>query len=99
MIDARLSVNVPSQGTYFLEVRSTGQGDPATTGYSSYGSTGSFRVSANYPVASGSAPSAPTWYMVDIRLVQVFPEPLTRAAFRPFGEVIEMAVAWSAFKQ
>jgi len=57
-LDARLSVNVPSQGTYFLEVRGTGQGDPATTGYSSYGSTGSFRVSANYPIASGSAPSA-----------------------------------------
>jgi len=31
-------------GTYFLRVQGTGQGDPATTGYSNYGSLGQYTV-------------------------------------------------------
>ena len=53
-----LYYTVPAQGTYYLEVKGTGQGDPATTGYSSYGSVGNFRLSANYPAPSGSVPTA-----------------------------------------
>lgn len=31
---------------------------------------------------SGSDPAAPTWYMVDIEIVQAFPEPLTMARLK-----------------
>ena len=42
-------------GTYWVSIQGTGKGDPATTGYSAYGSTGrySVKVSAPQPVASG----------------------------------------------
>lgn len=53
-----LYYTVPSQGTYFLEVKGTGQGDPAATGYSSYGSVGNFRVSASYTSPTGTPPTA-----------------------------------------
>ena len=57
-LSSTLSYAVPAQGTYFLEVRGTGQGDPAATGYSSYGSVGNFRLSASYASPSGTAPTA-----------------------------------------
>lgn len=40
-LNASFNVNVAA-GTYFLSVRGTGEGDPATTGYSSYGSIGQY---------------------------------------------------------
>lgn len=51
-----LSYNVTAQGTYYLEVKGTGQGDPATTGYSNYGSVGNYRLSASYPQPVGTPP-------------------------------------------
>jgi hypothetical protein len=33
-----------SPGTYYLRIRGTGKGDPARTGYSAYGSIGSYRI-------------------------------------------------------
>lgn len=56
-LGASLSYNLPAQGTYYLEVRGTGQGD-AVTGYSDYGSLGNFRLSASHAAADGVAPSA-----------------------------------------
>jgi len=53
-----LYYTVPAQGTYFLDVKGTGQGDPLATGYSSYGSVGNFRLSASYSSPSGTAPTA-----------------------------------------
>jgi predicted RNA-binding protein with PUA-like domain len=35
---------------------------------------------ANHHYDPKSNPDEPAWYMVDIRLLQIFPEPLTRAA-------------------
>jgi len=35
-----LQFDLPVQGTYFLKVEGTGKGDPLTTGYTRYGSTG-----------------------------------------------------------
>lgn len=55
---ASLSFTVPAQGTYYLMVTGTGQGDPSTTGYSAYGSVGNYRISTSFPAASGNAPSA-----------------------------------------
>ena len=56
-LGASLSYNLPAQGTYYLEVRGTGQGD-AVTGYSDYGSLGNFRLQASHATADGVAPSA-----------------------------------------
>ena len=53
-----LSYNVSPQGTYYLEVTTTGQGDPSITGYSAYGSVGNYRLSASYTAPSGTAPTA-----------------------------------------
>ena len=53
-----LYYSVPSQGTYFLEVKGTGQGDAIVNGYSNYGSVGNFRLSASYSAPVGSRPTA-----------------------------------------
>jgi PKD repeat protein len=57
-LGASLSYNLPAQGTYYLEIKGTGQGDAATTGYSNYGSLGNFRLSASHAATTGAAPSA-----------------------------------------
>lgn len=57
-LNATLNFNIPRQGTYYLEVRGTGQGDPASTGYSNYGSVGNFRLSASYATPQGTPPVA-----------------------------------------
>ena len=57
-LDASVTFPLPSTGTYYIAVRGTGQGDPAVSGYSSYGSVGNYRLTANYTGASGSAPQA-----------------------------------------
>ena len=54
-LDASVTFTLPATGTYYLAVRGTGQDDPASTGYSSYGSVGNFRLTADYTGASGSA--------------------------------------------
>jgi hypothetical protein len=72
-LNAALSYQIPAAGTYYIRVTATGQGDPAVTGYSAYGSVGNYRVAASYqsggtpPVAvisasatSGIAPAAIT---------------------------------------
>jgi PKD repeat protein len=54
-LGASFNLSVPS-GTYFIEVRGAGFGDPATTGYSSYGSLGNYVVSGTVLDATGSLP-------------------------------------------
>ena len=39
-----------------------------------------------------SRPEAPTWYMVDVRLVQIFPQPIPRDALRACSEAAGMMV-------
>jgi hypothetical protein len=57
-LNATLTYNIPAQGTYYLEVKGTGEGDPAVTGYSNYGSVGNFRLSASYVAPEGTPPTA-----------------------------------------
>ncbi|WP_374330512.1 PKD domain-containing protein [Aestuariivirga sp.] len=57
-LSASVTFPIPATGTYYLAVRGTGQGDPASTGYSAYGSVGNFRLTASYTGASGSPPQA-----------------------------------------
>lgn len=54
---ASLSLSL-STGTYTVLVRGVGNGDPLTTGYSSYGSVGNYRLSASVVGTSGQAPTA-----------------------------------------
>lgn len=56
-LGASLSYQLPAAGTYYIEVRTAGLGDPATTGYTSYGSVGNYRVSASFQ--QGGTPPSP----------------------------------------
>jgi PKD repeat protein len=56
VLKASLVYNITSQGTYYLEVNGTGQGDPVSTGYSNYGSVGNFRLTASYAPPVGTPP-------------------------------------------
>jgi PKD repeat protein len=47
-----------SPGTYFLLIRGTGEGNPATTGYSGYGSLGQYFVSGTVQSAGPQVPIA-----------------------------------------
>lgn len=57
-LNASLSATLPAAGTYYVVVRGVGKGDPATNGYSAYGSVGNYQVSVSAPTASGQAPVA-----------------------------------------
>lgn len=57
-LGADLSYQVQTAGTYYLEVRPTGNGNPANSGYSSYGSLGFYRLSASFGTAGSSNPTA-----------------------------------------
>ena len=57
-LGASVTFSIPAQGTYFLEVRGTGQGDPMLDGYSAYGSVGNFRLAANFAAPVGTSPVA-----------------------------------------
>lgn len=47
-------------GTYLVKVRGVGNGDPITTGYSDYGSVGTYTLSVNgCAAANGTPPDAP----------------------------------------
>jgi hypothetical protein len=58
VLKASLSYNITSQGMYYLEVKGTGQGNPATDGYSNYGSVGNYRLTGSYPTPNGTPPVA-----------------------------------------
>lgn len=57
-LNATLTYTIPAQGTYFLEVKGTGQGSPTVDGYSNYGSVGNFRLTASYAAPVGTPPTA-----------------------------------------
>jgi len=44
-LNASVTRNLPA-GKYYVQVRGTGYGSPANTGYSSYGSLGNYSVTA-----------------------------------------------------
>lgn len=57
--DAQITLDLPV-GTYYVEVRGAGAGDPLTTGYSAYGSLGAYELAVATPadltVATGGLP-------------------------------------------
>ena len=54
-LNALLAVNL-SAGTYYISVDGTGTANPATTGYSDYGSVGSYTISGTIPPSSSVQP-------------------------------------------
>lgn len=54
-LDAALTYQITAAGTYYVQVRTTGLGDPAGTGYSNYGSVGNYRVTGTFQ-SGGTAP-------------------------------------------
>jgi hypothetical protein len=57
-LDASLTVNLPSPGTYYVAVQGVGAHNPASTGYSGYGSMGNYTLSINVTNDGDSVPSA-----------------------------------------
>ncbi|MFM2076773.1 MAG: hypothetical protein RJA49_663 [Actinomycetota bacterium] len=49
---ATVSATIATAGTYTLSVRGVGNGDPLTTGYSSYGSAGRYRLLSGLPTVT-----------------------------------------------
>lgn len=56
---AIINTNSLVAGTYYLQITPVGEGDPKTTGYSSYGECGRYYVSGTYLPAQNDTNSAP----------------------------------------
>ncbi|MES2318747.1 MAG: PKD domain-containing protein [Pseudomonadota bacterium] len=52
-LTAAISVTVPAAGTYYVSIQGTGQGDPLSTGYSTYGSIGRYSFAVSAPLTGG----------------------------------------------
>ena len=58
-LDATISTTLATAGSYVLAVTGVGKGDPLTTGYTAYGSTGQYAVSGSVAASTaGQPPSA-----------------------------------------
>ena len=57
-LSATLSYEITQAGTYFIEVKGTGQGTANTTGYSAYGSVGLYKLTASYTTPGAAPPTA-----------------------------------------
>jgi PKD domain len=59
-LDATLTTNIATAGTYYLAVKGTGKGNPAAVdGYSNYGSIGQYKISGSAPLSvAAKAPVA-----------------------------------------
>jgi PKD repeat protein len=57
-LNATISGTVARPGTYYLRVSATGYGNPATNGFSDYGSRGFYRLTASYPAPAEAPPQA-----------------------------------------
>ena len=58
-LTSNITVTLPSTGSYYLSVKGTGKGSPLTTGYSAYGSIGTYSVSITAPIpGNATAPVA-----------------------------------------
>lgn len=51
---ANFTFQIPAAGSYYLSVEGTGKPDPYVTGYSKYGSIGSYSVSVTAPIIGGN---------------------------------------------
>ncbi len=54
-LNATLSYQIVTPGTYYLTVKGTGKGNPLTTGYTDYGSAGMYNLAASFTTPGGSA--------------------------------------------
>ena len=69
-------ISTEGEETYYLEIDGVGKGDPLTTGYTDYGSTGQFFISGKVPInGTGINNSA-----ISVK-VQIFPSPAKTAIF------------------
>lgn len=57
-LSATINFNLPTQGTYYLEVRGGAKCCTQTDGYSNYGSVGNFRLTVDHPLPTGTEPLA-----------------------------------------
>lgn len=57
-LNGAISGTLAHAGTYYLQVAGSGYGDPASNGFSTYGSRGLYRLTASYPAAAETAPVA-----------------------------------------
>jgi PKD repeat protein len=57
-LPASLNWSAPLGGSFYLSVQGVGKGDPATTGYTEYGSVGQYAVAGSAPSAAGQPPLA-----------------------------------------
>lgn len=63
-MDASASKSAAPAGTYYVKVDGVGDRDPATEGYSDYGSIGQYDLAVTgCPVAAGTAPAAPATFV------------------------------------
>jgi subtilisin-like proprotein convertase family protein len=52
-LNAVVSFNITAAGQYFLKVSGAGRGDPATNGFSNYGSLGNYRITGSVTAYAG----------------------------------------------
>ena len=71
-LSAAVSRQITTPGLYYLEVSSTGEGDPAVTGYSSYGSVGAYALTGSFATPSNAQPSASFTVIADKPLTATF---------------------------
>lgn len=57
-LNATVTANLPSAGTYYASVRGVGKGAPLIDGYTNYGSLGQYLLSASVPTTAGQPPLA-----------------------------------------
>lgn len=57
-LNATLSYQIVTPGTYYVMVNGTGKGDPQAAGYTNYGSAGHYALAASFAAPAGSAPVA-----------------------------------------
>lgn len=55
-MNASISANLPRAGVYYLKVSNTGSGTAQSTGFSTYGSRGYYRLTASYPATDATPP-------------------------------------------
>jgi PKD repeat protein len=57
-LDGSVTYNAAAGGTFYVAVKGTGKGDALTTGYTSYGSLGEYKLSGSATQISGTPPVA-----------------------------------------
>jgi len=58
LLNAALTYQIVSPGTYYVMVKGSGKGDPLGTGYTAYGSAGYYNLAASFAATGGTAPVA-----------------------------------------